>query len=170
MDCSLPGSSVHGIFQARLLERAATSFSSSCIVCMNNCVFVFSQAQKLKSNISGSTHLCLSDVSCFFLSLPESRNRAFGSLEQGMMWKDSKTTRFQAQKKIRVSLGVPLPLEPGADPGVPSKRQVWDPHPRTGPAQIPLSRYHENLCDHSYISSAGIEKIHNTSCCLPDVP
>ena len=28
MDCSLPGSSVHGIFQARILERVAISFSS----------------------------------------------------------------------------------------------------------------------------------------------
>ena len=27
MDCSLPGSSVHGIFQARVLERVAISFS-----------------------------------------------------------------------------------------------------------------------------------------------
>ena len=29
MDCSLPGSSIHGIFQARLLEWVAISFSSS---------------------------------------------------------------------------------------------------------------------------------------------
>ena len=28
MDCSLPGSSDHGIFQARILEWVATSFSS----------------------------------------------------------------------------------------------------------------------------------------------
>ena len=28
MDCSLPGSSVHGLFQARTLERVAISFSS----------------------------------------------------------------------------------------------------------------------------------------------
>ena len=28
MDCSLPGSSVHGIFQARVLEQVAISFSS----------------------------------------------------------------------------------------------------------------------------------------------
>ena len=28
MDCSLPGSSVHGIFQARILEWIAISFSS----------------------------------------------------------------------------------------------------------------------------------------------
>ena len=27
MDCSLPGSSVHGIFQARVLERGAVAFS-----------------------------------------------------------------------------------------------------------------------------------------------
>ena len=29
MDCSLPGSSVHGIFQARVLEWGATAFSES---------------------------------------------------------------------------------------------------------------------------------------------
>ena len=28
MDCSLPGSSVHGIFQARVLEQVAIAFSS----------------------------------------------------------------------------------------------------------------------------------------------
>ena len=29
MDCSLPGSSVHGIFQARVLEWGAIAFSST---------------------------------------------------------------------------------------------------------------------------------------------
>ena len=29
MDCSLPGSSIHGIFQARVLEWGATAFSKS---------------------------------------------------------------------------------------------------------------------------------------------
>ena len=29
MDCSLPGSSVHGIFQARVLEWSAIAFSDS---------------------------------------------------------------------------------------------------------------------------------------------
>ena len=29
MDCSLPGSSIHGIFQARVLEWVAISFSQS---------------------------------------------------------------------------------------------------------------------------------------------
>ena len=29
MDCSLPGSSIHGIFQARVLERGAIAFSDT---------------------------------------------------------------------------------------------------------------------------------------------
>ena len=29
MDCSLPGSSVHGIFQARVLERGPIAFSDA---------------------------------------------------------------------------------------------------------------------------------------------
>ena len=32
MDCSLPGSSVHGIFQARVLEWGATAFSGTCLM------------------------------------------------------------------------------------------------------------------------------------------
>ena len=32
MDCSLPGSSVHGIFQARVLEWVAIAFSASQLV------------------------------------------------------------------------------------------------------------------------------------------
>ena len=39
MDCSLPGSSVHGIFQARILEWGATAFSE--------CTFQFSSVQSL---------------------------------------------------------------------------------------------------------------------------
>ena len=31
MDCHLPGSSIHGIFQARVLEWVAIAFSSACI-------------------------------------------------------------------------------------------------------------------------------------------
>ena len=32
MDCSLPGSSIHGIFQARVLEWGAIAFSSAYIL------------------------------------------------------------------------------------------------------------------------------------------
>ena len=36
MDCGLPGSSVHGIFQARVLEWGAIAFSSAVIEqCLN---------------------------------------------------------------------------------------------------------------------------------------
>ena len=31
MDCSLPGSSIHGIFQARVLEWGAVAFSGGCL-------------------------------------------------------------------------------------------------------------------------------------------
>ena len=37
MDCSLPGSSIHGIFQARVLERVAIAF------CSENHVFSISE-------------------------------------------------------------------------------------------------------------------------------
>ena len=36
MDCSLPGSSVHGIFQARVLEWGAIAFSESCSATVQN--------------------------------------------------------------------------------------------------------------------------------------
>ena len=37
MDCSLPGSSVHGIFQARVLEWGAIAFSGICVyIKLNN--------------------------------------------------------------------------------------------------------------------------------------
>ena len=38
VDCSLPGSSVHGIFQARVLERGATAFSG----CVTNLMYLIS--------------------------------------------------------------------------------------------------------------------------------
>ena len=41
MDCSLPGSSVHGIFQARVLEWVAIDFSSSFQTPGNTFVFFF---------------------------------------------------------------------------------------------------------------------------------
>ena len=41
MDCSLPGSSVHGIFQARVLEWVAIAFSISLIFLKRSLVFPF---------------------------------------------------------------------------------------------------------------------------------
>ena len=36
MDCSLPGSSIHGVFQARVLEWVAIAFSELQYTCLGN--------------------------------------------------------------------------------------------------------------------------------------
>ena len=44
MDCSLPGSSIHGIFQARVLEWGAIAFSDGILFSHKNCeevIFTF---------------------------------------------------------------------------------------------------------------------------------
>ena len=41
MDCSLPGSSVHGIFQARVLEWGAIAFSSQVALVVNCSYYYF---------------------------------------------------------------------------------------------------------------------------------
>jgi len=38
MDCSLPGSSVHGIFQARVLEWVVIAFSKKLYMCV--CIYI----------------------------------------------------------------------------------------------------------------------------------
>ena len=44
MDCSLPGSSAHGIFQARVLEWGAIAFSELCaylrLILLNQSLFI----------------------------------------------------------------------------------------------------------------------------------
>jgi len=40
MDCSLPGSSIHGIFQARVLEWGAIAFSKKTTLKANKQVFL----------------------------------------------------------------------------------------------------------------------------------
>ena len=56
MDCSLPGSSVHGVFQARVLEWGAIAFSGKCNYCNPNLYYhslKFSQSfNKLSLNNS----------------------------------------------------------------------------------------------------------------------
>ena len=44
MDCSLPGSSVHGIFQARVLEWGATAFSKNVLKLFINAFSVWYNA------------------------------------------------------------------------------------------------------------------------------
>ena len=40
MDCSLPGSSVHGIFQARVLEWGAIAFSDTNLYGVTNTIYI----------------------------------------------------------------------------------------------------------------------------------
>ena len=56
MDCSLPGSSVHGIFQARVLDWGATAFLNSILKCsylrneMTECQICF-KTMKVESEV-----------------------------------------------------------------------------------------------------------------------
>ena len=54
MDCSLAGSSVHGVFQARILEWVAISFSKKWDIVMCNFFFIvsFNLLTNHKSNVS----------------------------------------------------------------------------------------------------------------------
>ena len=45
MDCSLPGSSVHGIFQARVLEWGAIAFSEDIVISMDKMIRAQTRAQ-----------------------------------------------------------------------------------------------------------------------------
>jgi hypothetical protein len=56
MDCSLPGSSVHGIFQARVLEWVAIAFSKRLAIYKNNT----SQPSGFYPNMQDHHHLKIS--------------------------------------------------------------------------------------------------------------
>ena len=74
MDCSLPGSSVHGIFQARVLAWGAIVFSgSSCYSCVNNqakfieirverAPILHNHYQKIEQKSTFSNHYMRSDL------------------------------------------------------------------------------------------------------------
>ena len=70
MDCSLPGSSVHGIFQARVLEWGAIAFSRECIlpikkdwpgsfVCFHNPTFPVGHCDIQFSSVQSLSHVRL---------------------------------------------------------------------------------------------------------------
>ena len=48
MDCSLPGSSIHGIFQARVLEWGAIAFSEQCLELVTNTIPKKKKCKKAK--------------------------------------------------------------------------------------------------------------------------
>ena len=65
MDCSLPGSSVHGIFQARVLEWGAIAFSHRCTM----------QSKFLMPMRFPPPELLLFDIVCLLLSCLQSQIR-----------------------------------------------------------------------------------------------
>ena len=56
MDCSLPGSSVHGIFQARVLEWGAITFSNTFRYRSRNIRYLLSQSPLRELSMSHSIH------------------------------------------------------------------------------------------------------------------
>ena len=75
MDCSLPGSSVHGIFQARVLEWGAIAFSV--VACRMNDLSLRRVSYQLGKTVKFSVLLCmgrckpLSSLNSFLLHVPE---------------------------------------------------------------------------------------------------
>ena len=61
MDCSLPGSSVHGIFQARVLEWGAIAFSRGIVNIVIN--------EEIESWLKGLAHTHLARTATKILSL-----------------------------------------------------------------------------------------------------
>ena len=62
MDCSLPGSSVHGIFQARILEWRAIAFSSLPLVPLKNDLILAQMVplhEMFSNSLSRNLHTCI---------------------------------------------------------------------------------------------------------------
>jgi len=51
MDCSPPGSSIHGIFQATVLERVAIAFSTKYLLVATNCSLMVSRSSLITMKI-----------------------------------------------------------------------------------------------------------------------
>ena len=64
MDCSLPGSSIHGIFQARVPEWGAIAFSKSGLVVLNSLNFCLSKKLLISPSILNETLARYSHLGC----------------------------------------------------------------------------------------------------------
>ena len=65
MDCSLPGSSVHGILQARILEWVAISFSRGSSQTSNQTQVSCLQADSLLTELQGKPKVTVRRVKVF---------------------------------------------------------------------------------------------------------
>ena len=100
MDCNLPGSSVHGIFQARVLEWVAIAFSSVQFssldhLCLTLCdpmdcnlpgssLHGILQARVLESNIEIYNTICKNSQWEFAVCLRELKQGLYNRLKGGM--------------------------------------------------------------------------------------
>lgn len=154
-----------------IISNYSSIVCMSDFVCVRFCLFPGTEAEiqyvGKSTPLSFWCKLFLSESPCIY------RNRAFGTLEQDMMWRAQRQQGFRSRKNLshpqcpsavwaRCSLQILVPK-------VRTKCGPQDPNLRTGPAEIPLSQYHDNLCGHSHMNSSGTEKIHNNSRSLPDV-
>ena len=74
IDCSLPGSSIHGIFQAKVLEWGAIAFSDSSLgfsFCPNNRIVLWKKKKKINFYIVHVTRL--KEGLSFLLPIPSSK-------------------------------------------------------------------------------------------------
>ena len=62
MDCSLPGSSVHGIFQARVLEWGAIAFSSGKDYYYKNIFLIFIIRYNIFVCYTESYNICMGEL------------------------------------------------------------------------------------------------------------
>ena len=59
MDCNLPGSSIHGIFQARVLEWAAIAFSAVILELLKKSLTVFIVSPSICHEVMGPDAMIL---------------------------------------------------------------------------------------------------------------
>ena len=81
-DCSLPGSSVHGVFQARILERVAISFSK--------------ESSRPRDRTRVSCVFCIGQQILYCLSPQGSPNIQLGMLRKQSKQKENKSTVMEA--------------------------------------------------------------------------
>ena len=106
MDYSPPGSSVHGIFQARVLEWGAIAFSEKCVYvllyisfffsykrwqCIHSfilfificiCLFQWDETPRSRVTVSKGTHIYKVDRSCYSTTRNQSRHICTGNDDQ----------------------------------------------------------------------------------------
>ena len=100
MDCSLPGSSVHGIFQARVLEWVAIAFSEY----MHTCIYIIG----LPLWLSGKESACNA-----------------GNVVQSLHWEDPLKEEIETHSSI-LTWGIPWTEKSGGLQSMGSRRVRHD--------------------------------------------